>query len=93
MDSTFMEWIVGQAGVSGLAAFAILLLNRAWQEAYKREKESAEMHRADKLRMLEALDKVSSTMARLETVLDTMAENARRAKTPTAQRRKVEVPE
>ena len=33
MENDFLQWLVAQGGVGGLAAFALWMLNRVWTDA------------------------------------------------------------
>ncbi len=70
MEPTFIEWIVGQAGIGGLAALALFLLNREYQDAMRRERENAEIHRADKIKLMDSLADIAGRLARLENAVD-----------------------
>lgn len=70
MEQTFLEWIIGQAGLAGIAALGLYLLNRTWAEANRRERESADIHRQDKLEMMKVLTEQTRVMARLEAAID-----------------------
>ena len=51
LNATFIEWLVGQAGLAGIAALALYLLNRAWREAALRE----EKHSEEKMELMREL--------------------------------------
>lgn len=55
MDSTFLQWLVGQAGVGGLAALALFLLDRSYRDALRREKETVEQGREDRRQLIVVL--------------------------------------
>lgn len=78
MEPTFIEWIVGQAGIGGLAALALFLLNREHQDAMRRERENAEQHRADKLKLLDGIASYVSQVAALEQAIERALEQRTR---------------
>lgn len=39
MDTTFIQWLVGQTGVTGLAGFALWMLKNVYDDKLKRERE------------------------------------------------------
>lgn len=69
MEQSFIEFIVGQAGISGVAALSLWLLRQSYQDAFRREQENSEQHRVDKERLICALEKNSAAMAQLEMFL------------------------
>lgn len=70
MESSFIEWLVGQAGIGGLAAMSLYLLNRAHQDALRREKEHAEQNRSDKLEFMRVLSDTARALTGLEKAID-----------------------
>jgi len=74
METTFFEWIVGQAGLAGIAGFALYMLNQVWKQRLaeqcaqrEREREAlerqAERERADKLLLIDALNRNTEAIA------------------------------
>ena len=88
MESAFLEWLIGQAGLAGVAALALYMQNRTWQEANRRERESAEQHRADKQILIEALGEHTRVTAELKAAIEhlTRVSPPVRAAQPTGQR-------
>lgn len=39
MDTNFIQWLVGQTGVTGLAAFALWMLKNVYDDKLKRERD------------------------------------------------------
>lgn len=39
MDTTFIQWLVGQTGVTGLAGFALWMLKNVYDDKVKRERD------------------------------------------------------
>jgi hypothetical protein len=52
LDQTFLEWLVGQVGLAGIAGLALYLLNQAWKETALRE----EKHSEEKITLLRQLE-------------------------------------
>jgi hypothetical protein len=70
MDSTFIQWLVGQAGIGGLAAMALYLLDKAHKDALRREREYAEANREDKKQLLAMLSEIATTMSELKSAIE-----------------------
>lgn len=70
MDSTFLQWLVGQAGVGGLAALALWLLDRSYRDALRREKEVVEQGREDRRQLISVLSENAKTFTALQTSID-----------------------
>ena len=56
MEPTFLQWIVSATGTTGLAAFAIWLLNEARKDLQGLITQFALANREDKLLLIKALD-------------------------------------
>ncbi len=65
MDLTFIDWIVDQAGLAAFASFALWINFHSHRDGLNRERENADIHRADKLRMSEALLSMAETNTEL----------------------------
>lgn len=59
MDATFVQWMVGQSGIAGIAIFAMFLLNKSWRDRtdeqkaqMAREREVAELAREDRRQLI-----------------------------------------
>lgn len=65
MDQAMIQWLVGQAGISGLAAFALYTLNVNHQTALKREREYAESNREDKQTMFRVMSENTTAVTQL----------------------------
>jgi hypothetical protein len=72
MDPTLLQWIVGQTGMAGLAAFAIWLMDQRHKEgiartdeSMRREIQNVETHRMDKAQLIEVLNKNAEVQTRL----------------------------
>lgn len=69
-DASFVQWLIGQAGVSGLAGFALWMLRQSYQSQYRREQEYARENRDDKKLLMELLSENSRVMSALKTLLE-----------------------
>lgn len=81
MDPTFIQWLVGQSGMAGLAAFALWLNNRQAQEALRREHETSEQLRALNAEVLTTLKDVTKALTGLQGAIDGITRPERRAPT------------
>lgn len=68
-DPNLIQWLVGQAGIGGLAAFALYTLNTNHQASLRREREYAEQNREDKLRLMDVVGANAQAMAELRTTM------------------------
>lgn len=67
---TLLQWIVGQAGVGGLAAFALFLLNAVWKQRVEDEKQNASQINEMRKQTLDALQRNTEVVTRLVERLD-----------------------
>lgn len=81
MDPTFIQWLVGQSGMAGLAAFALWLNNRQAQEALRRERETSEQMRALNAEVLGTLKDVTKALSGLENAIDGLTRPERKPAT------------
>jgi len=74
MDQAFIEWVISQAGLAGIAAFCIYIVNKVWTErtaeAIARRKEDRE----DKDALLLAYKDNISTMKEVSLNLSRQSE-------------------
>ena len=82
MEDTMLQWIVGQAGIAGLAMFTMVVLRAIFQNALQREREYAEMNREDKRRMLEVLSENTAALTKLTDTIESMTHGYDRANNP-----------
>lgn len=82
MEDNMLQWIVGQAGIAGLAMFTMVVLRAIFQTALQREREYAEMNREDKQRMLEVLSENTTALTKLTGTIESMAHGYDRTNNP-----------
>ena len=70
-DPNLIQWLIGQAGIGGLAAMALYTLNANHQTALRREREYAEANREDKTQLLRVLSDNTSALAKLSNMIET----------------------
>ena len=70
MDQPFLEWVVGQAGIGGLAAMALYLLNKAHNDALRREQEYSASNREDKQQMMAVLSENARVLSGLQAAIE-----------------------
>jgi hypothetical protein len=81
MEPDFIQWLVGQSGLAGLAALALWMMNRVWRERaeelqrdHERECQEYEarlretMH--DREVLLEALNRNTAAIAKFQETLE-----------------------
>lgn len=86
MDTPFIEWLIGQAGIGGLAAMSLYLLNRSHQDSVRREKEYADTNRADKIEMMRIVGEMAKAITNLEKSLDSIVTRRARERERDSQR-------
>lgn len=72
MDSTFLQWLVGQVGVGGLAGLALYLLDRSYRDALRREKETVEQGREDRRQLIVVLGDNAKMCASLQAAVEAL---------------------
>jgi len=70
MDSALTQWIVGQVGLAGVAAFSIQVLSMTFQAWMKREVEYAASNREDKKLMFELIERNTAANTKLITMIE-----------------------
>lgn len=70
MQNDFLQWLVAQGGVGGLAAFALWMLNRVWTDALRREQQRSAEQREDKIRLASVLEANTKALVRLESLIE-----------------------
>lgn len=71
-DPNMVQWLVGQAGIGGLAAMALFTLNSNHQAALRREREYAESNREDKTQLLRVLSDNTAALAKLTGMIEAL---------------------
>lgn len=74
VDSTFLQWLIGQAGVGGLAALALWLLDRSYRDALRREKEVIEQGREDRRQLISVLSENARTFTALQATIENVSQ-------------------
>ena len=72
MDSTFLQWLVGQAGVGGLAALALFLLDRSYRDSLRRERETIEQQRGDRQSLIQVVAENAKMCSSLQATIENM---------------------
>lgn len=67
METAIIQWIVQQAGLAGIAALALYMLNKVWEQR-------VEEINALRQQVLDALNRNTEAMTRLVERLDSLAE-------------------
>jgi uncharacterized protein YlxW (UPF0749 family) len=73
MDPTFLQFIATATGTTGLAAFAIWLLNQARKDLQALVTQYAADNREDKILLLRTLDDASKAQTILSSKIDSLA--------------------
>lgn len=79
-----MQWVLGQVGVGGIAALSLYLLNKAHQDARQREKDYADMLRADRVELIRVMTETTRALTMLEGAIETLTNE--RTRGPAASR-------
>lgn len=72
MDSGFIQFLTTQVGLGGVAALALWLNNRAYQDALRREREYSDASREDKRAMMDVMQANTKALAALESAIENM---------------------
>lgn len=72
MEPTFLQFIVSATGTTGLAAFAIWLLNQARQDIQALITQHALANREDKLLLVKVLDDSAKAQSVMSTKIDAL---------------------
>jgi hypothetical protein len=70
MDSAFIQFLTTQVGLGGLAALALWLNGRAYQDALRREREYAESNREDKKQMYAIMQENTRALVALQAAIE-----------------------
>lgn len=87
MDSTFLQWLVGQVGVGGLAGLALYLLDRSYRDALRREKETVEQGREDRRQLIVVLGDNAKMCASLQGAVEALTREFGRSARGDGERR------
>ena len=71
-DPSVLQWFVGQAGIGGLAGFALFMLGGAYQTALQREREYAEANRDDKKLLISVLNENTAAITKMASAVDNL---------------------
>ena len=72
MEPGFIEWAVGQSGITGLAAFSLFMLRYSYVQALAREREYADANREDKQQLLKVLNENTTALIKLTTMIEAL---------------------
>jgi hypothetical protein len=65
MDFAILDWIVDQTGVAMFAAFALYINWHQHRDGLRREASNSDIHRTDKMEILDVLQEVARSNAEL----------------------------
>lgn len=77
MDVTFIQFMTTQIGLGGLAALALWLNARAYQDALRREQAYAEANREDKKQILQVVTDNAKVLTSLQATIEAINERNR----------------
>ena len=69
MEQAFIEWVVGQAGLAGIAGLSLWMLNSVWRQRLQEAQAQAEQERSDKLRLTEVLRENTQAISTMTEVM------------------------
>lgn len=75
MEPTFIQWLVSQTGLAGIAALALWLNNRQAQDAIRRERENADSIRTVNGELLRTLQDNTKALAALEAAIERVTDD------------------
>jgi hypothetical protein len=64
-EVSIIQWIVQQAGMAGIAAFALVMLNRVWESRVEAEKKRADEINQMRSELLGALERNTKVITQL----------------------------
>lgn len=70
MDTAFVQLILGQSGMGGIAALAMWLMNKSHQDALRREVANADMMRAERAELIRVMNETTRAITALESAID-----------------------
>lgn len=82
MDATFIQMILSQTGMGGIAALAMWLMNKSYQDALRREIANNELMRAERAELIRVMNDTTKALTALEDAIYTLTherDNTRRA--------------
>ena len=85
MDAAFVNMILSQTGMGGIAALAMWLMNKSHQDALRREIASNELMRAERAELIRVMNDTTKALTALEDAIYTLTherDNTRRANQP-----------
>ena len=75
MEQPFIEWLVGQAGLAGIAGLSLWMLNAVWKHRLEEAKEWADKERADKTRLADVLQENTQAITAMTEVMRQVCEH------------------
>ena len=69
LEDTILQWLVTQAGLAGIAALSIIILNRVWADRTNSELARRAEEREDKLALLQAYQDNAAAMKEISTAI------------------------
>ena len=82
MDAAFVNMILSQTGMGGIAALAMWLMNKSHQDALRREIANNELMRAERAELIRVMNDTTKALTALEGAIYTLTherDNTRRA--------------
>jgi hypothetical protein len=73
VDSAFIQMILGQSGMGGIAALAMWLMNKAHQDALRREVTNSELMRTERAELIRVMNETTRAITALESAIDALA--------------------
>ena len=72
MDASFIQLILSQTGMGGIAALAMWLMNTSHQDALRREIASNDLMRAERAELIRAMNDTTKALTALESAIYTL---------------------
>lgn len=72
MDINLIQWIAQQAGATGIAFFAMWMLDRAHKERLRENRETIEQGRADRVELISVIRENAKTFTALQGAIDNL---------------------
>lgn len=72
MDATFIQMILSQSGMGGIAALAMWLMNKSHQDALRREIANNELMRAERAELIRVMNDTTKALTALESAIYTL---------------------
>lgn len=72
MDQSFVQLILGQTGMGGIAALALWLMNKSHTDALRREIANSELLRTERAELIRVMNDTTKALTALESAISAL---------------------